>query len=232
MPGLTEMNPVLIRLEIVRGHLILGESEEALSNLERAIADGLDPAEGNGYMERLVELSRELAVAGVGIATTWGGDPAGIEDALEELDAVTAPGGALEALIELREQGLTRYLGITGHGPDAPRVHLEALERFDFDTVMFPLTAAMYRNPDYRRDAEALRTSGELLALGKRIDCPVVAIHGDYDPHPADGIRKPLSSVLEDFRFILLDNCGHYPWNERQARDAFYEVLRDELSTQ
>jgi pimeloyl-ACP methyl ester carboxylesterase len=79
------------------------------------------------------------------------------------------------------------------------------------------------------RDAEVLRASGELLALGKQIDCPVVAIHGDYDPHPADGIRKPLSSVLQDFRFILLEHCGHYPWNERQARDRFYEILRHEL---
>jgi pimeloyl-ACP methyl ester carboxylesterase len=79
------------------------------------------------------------------------------------------------------------------------------------------------------RDAEALRASGELLALGKQIDCPVVAIHGDYDPHPPDGIRKPLSSVLEDFRFILLEHCGHYPWNERQARDRFYEILGHEL---
>lgn len=81
------------------------------------------------------------------------------------------------------------------------------------------------------RDAEALRSSGELLALGKRIACPVVAIHGDYDPHPADGIRGPLSAVLEDFRFILLENCGHYPWKERQARDAFFEILQHELRT-
>jgi pimeloyl-ACP methyl ester carboxylesterase len=81
------------------------------------------------------------------------------------------------------------------------------------------------------RDAEALRSSGRLLALGKRIDCPVVAIHGDYDPHPADGIRRPLSTVVEDFRFILLENCGHYPWKERQARDAFFEILQHELHT-
>lgn len=81
------------------------------------------------------------------------------------------------------------------------------------------------------RDAEALRAGGELLALGKQIHCPVVAIHGDHDPHPADGIRKPLSSVLQDFRFILLEHCGHYPWNERQARDRFYEILRHELRT-
>lgn len=79
------------------------------------------------------------------------------------------------------------------------------------------------------RDAAGLRRSGRLLELGKRIDCPVVAIHGDYDPHPAQGVREPLSSVLRDFRFVLLRSCGHRPWMERQARDEFYRVLGEEL---
>lgn len=75
---------------------------------------------------------------------------------MADLDAVTASGGALEALTELRERGLTRWLGITGHGPDAPRVHLEALRRFDFDTVMFPLNATLWRNAAYRDAASEL----------------------------------------------------------------------------
>jgi pimeloyl-ACP methyl ester carboxylesterase len=79
------------------------------------------------------------------------------------------------------------------------------------------------------RDMERLRTSGELLAYGRQITCPVVAIHGDYDPHPADGVRVPLSRVVRDFRCILLDRCGHYPWRERHAREQFYEVLSGEL---
>jgi pimeloyl-ACP methyl ester carboxylesterase len=77
--------------------------------------------------------------------------------------------------------------------------------------------------------AEDLRSSGGLLALGEKIRCPVVAIHGDYDPHPAEGVRRPLSGVVEDFRFILLENCGHRPWIERAARDKFYSILRREL---
>ncbi len=85
---------------------------------------------------------------------------------MEALDQVTAPGGALEALVELRQQGLTRWLGITGHGPDVPRVQLEALKRFDFDTIMFPVSPAMYRNSDYRRDAEALLAEANARDLG------------------------------------------------------------------
>ena len=110
----------------------------------------------------------------------------------EELDQVTQPGGGLEALIEMRQQGLTRYIGITGHGPLAPAVQLEALNRFDFDTVMFPLAAAIYLNPGYRRDAQALlnacqqRNVGvqtiKMLARGGWGDGPR-ELSCWYDPH-------------------------------------------------
>lgn len=79
------------------------------------------------------------------------------------------------------------------------------------------------------KEAEKLRRSGKLLQLGESIKCPVVAIHGDYDPHPAEGVQKPLSSVLKDFRFILLKNCGHNPWIEQKAREEFFRILREEL---
>ena len=79
------------------------------------------------------------------------------------------------------------------------------------------------------REAAELRSSGRLLSFGEQIQCPVVAIHGDYDPHPFEGVRDPLSRVLRDFRSILLENCGHEPWSERAARDSFYRTLKDEL---
>ena len=78
-------------------------------------------------------------------------------------------------------------------------------------------------------EAKELRRNGELLRMGEKIRCPVLAIHGDYDPHPVDGVRLPLSRVLENFHLEVLNNCGHYPWLERQARDRFYEILRQEL---
>jgi pimeloyl-ACP methyl ester carboxylesterase len=79
------------------------------------------------------------------------------------------------------------------------------------------------------RTAAEMRRSGELLQLGKQIHCPVVAIHGDYDPHPAEGVQKPLESVLSDFRFILLPKCGHTPWREKEARKLFFAKLSTEL---
>ncbi len=78
-------------------------------------------------------------------------------------------------------------------------------------------------------EAAAFRATGDFLRLGHLIRCPVVAIHGDYDPHPVEGVRDPLSRVLSDFRFILLEQCGHLPWIERHARDRFFEILKAEI---
>jgi len=70
----------------------------------------------------------------------------GVND-LETLNVILSPGGALEAVLEAKEQGLVRHIGITGH---RPAVHVEALNRFQFDTVLFPISRvlAAHRN-DY-----------------------------------------------------------------------------------
>ncbi len=74
-------------------------------------------------------------------------------------------------------------------------------------------------------EAAELRRSGKLLALAGQVRCPTVAIHGDHDPHPAAGVEKPLRGVLGDFRFVLLEHCGHTPWIERWAGEVFYRAL-------
>jgi predicted aldo/keto reductase-like oxidoreductase len=75
---------------------------------------------------------------------------------MEELEACFAPGGSLEAIVEARDEGLTRFLGITGHGLQAPAVQLEALNRFDFDSLLFTLNFKMWADENYRRDASRL----------------------------------------------------------------------------
>lgn len=79
------------------------------------------------------------------------------------------------------------------------------------------------------KEAEDLRKSGKLLEYGEHINCPVVVIHGDYDPHPFAGVHDPLSKVLKDVKFVLLPNCGHTPWLENQAKEEFYKVLNEEI---
>lgn len=63
---------------------------------------------------------------------------------------------ALEVLLEAKRAGLTRFVGITGHDLGAPRAHLEALRRYDLDTVMFPIYPRVWADDAYRGDAEAL----------------------------------------------------------------------------
>jgi aryl-alcohol dehydrogenase-like predicted oxidoreductase len=77
-------------------------------------------------------------------------------NSFEELDQVTAKGGALEAAVEAQKAGLTQFIGITGHGVNAPAIYLEALRRFDFDSILFPLNFVQMANPEYRKSAEAL----------------------------------------------------------------------------
>jgi pimeloyl-ACP methyl ester carboxylesterase len=81
------------------------------------------------------------------------------------------------------------------------------------------------------KEAEGMRRDGSLLALMGSIKCPVTAIHGDYDSHPAEGVREPLSRAVKDFKFILLKKCGHTPWIEKEARAEFYRILNKELES-
>ena len=76
--------------------------------------------------------------------------------ALDDLDRRTASGGALEGAIRAREEGLVAAIGITGHGMKAPAVHLEALRRFPFDTVLTPYNYRLTRYPEFLHDFEAL----------------------------------------------------------------------------
>ncbi|TVM32309.1 alpha/beta fold hydrolase [Oceanidesulfovibrio marinus] len=80
-------------------------------------------------------------------------------------------------------------------------------------------------------EMRGLRRSGKLLDMGRAIRCPVIAIHGEYDPHPIAGIEEPLARILPDFRFHLLPRCGHYPWLETHARDEFFGLLRSEIDS-
>ncbi|MFN2396673.1 MAG: alpha/beta fold hydrolase, partial [Bacteroidales bacterium] len=79
-------------------------------------------------------------------------------------------------------------------------------------------------------EATHLREINILPEIAKKIKFPVTAIHGDYDPHPADGVENPLSARLADFKMITLKKCGHKPWQERYAEDEFFEILRGELA--
>ena len=88
---------------------------------------------------------------------------------MEELDAVTMKGGALEAFEEARREGLIKSIGITGHGVNAPEIYIEALRRYDFDSVLFPLNFVQMGIPDYRRHAKELISVCRAKDLGSMV---------------------------------------------------------------
>ena len=74
----------------------------------------------------------------------------------DEWEIALGPDGALRAAVEARDAGLVRFIGVTGHGVLAPRRHRESLERFPFDSVLFPYNPVQLRDPAYAADVEAL----------------------------------------------------------------------------
>jgi aryl-alcohol dehydrogenase-like predicted oxidoreductase len=105
---------------------------------------------------------------------------------LEELDRRA---GALERIIALREQGHTRFAGITGHDMAVPTVFLEALRRYDLDTVMFPCYPGLWGRPEFREPAE------ELLALCAQRDLGVMVIKATARRPWADG--RPMAEAVQ-----------------------------------
>jgi aryl-alcohol dehydrogenase-like predicted oxidoreductase len=74
----------------------------------------------------------------------------------DEFDVAHGPRGAVEALVRARDEGLVRFIGVTGHGVRIAEMHRRSLERHDFDSVLLPYNHLMMRNTDYRHHFEAL----------------------------------------------------------------------------
>jgi aryl-alcohol dehydrogenase-like predicted oxidoreductase len=74
----------------------------------------------------------------------------------DEWQVVHGPGGALEALVQARSEGLTRFIGVTGHGVRVPAMHARSLERFAYDSVLLPYNFVQLEDAQYRADVEHL----------------------------------------------------------------------------
>ena len=114
------------------------------------------------------------------------------------------PGGAVEALSRARDEGLVRFLGVTGHGTYAPEMHLRSLEQFEFASVLCPYNFSMMQVPQYARDFEALdeacRARGVALQTIKSVGSTPLA--GPRGPAlqlvraPQRRVRDPARSAL------------------------------------
>ena len=92
----------------------------------------------------------------------------------EDPDWTTAfgPDGVIEAVIQARDEGLARFIGVTGHGVPVPEFHLRSLEKFDFDAVLLPYNHVMMQNLRYAESFD------KVLAVCKERDIAVQTIKG------------------------------------------------------
>jgi aryl-alcohol dehydrogenase-like predicted oxidoreductase len=134
----------------------------------------------------------------------------GVDD-IKTLDTILGPSGALEAVLEARQQGLLKFIGITGHRPP---VYLEALSRFDFDTVLFPLSRVHAAHFDKDNDFRPL------LRVTEAKDVGVIAIKAiskrmwPSDDRPYRTWYEPFdtqSEIKDSLRFTLSQGVATCP---------------------
>lgn len=131
----------------------------------------------------------------------------------QEWQTALGAGGALEALVEAREQGLVRFLGVTGHGVSVAERHRQSLERFAFDSVLLPYNYTMMQIPEYAAHFEALvATCGQRGVALQTIKSVARRRWGDepgkrfswYEPlRDGDAIRRAVHYVLARPGFFL-----------------------------
>ena len=124
---------------------------------------------------------------------------------IDELDRCTEKGGALEAALEAQAEGIVKEIGITGHGHDAPIVHLEALHRFPFATVLLPLNYYMYGLPEYREAFDAL------MVEANKQNAAVRVIKAIAKAPWVEGEKRPYATWYEPFdQQQIIDACVHF----------------------
>ncbi|MFS4583696.1 alpha/beta fold hydrolase [Phaeobacter sp. C3_T13_0] len=79
-------------------------------------------------------------------------------------------------------------------------------------------------------EADGMRKNGSLLEAISTIRCPVLAIHGDYDPRPSEGVKLPLQAALPSAEFVEIKRCGHKPWQETYAKNEFYRLVEKAIT--
>ena len=125
---------------------------------------------------------------------------------IDELDQATAPGGALEGILAARDEGLTRHIGITTHGYDAPLVLLEALRRFDFDSVLFPYGFVQAADPVYRARVEEVLDLCSQRQVGSMVIKSITRGPWGPAPHPDVPWYAPFEDpdlVQQSVNFVL-----------------------------
>jgi aryl-alcohol dehydrogenase-like predicted oxidoreductase len=126
----------------------------------------------------------------------------------DEWDVAHGPGGAVEALARARDDGLVRFIGVTGHGLRIAGMHLRSLERFPFDSVLLPYNFSLLQDPGYRHDVEALL--GRCAEGGIAVQTIKALARGRWPDGPAGHFSwyEPIGdpgAIARAVRYVLAD---------------------------
>jgi aryl-alcohol dehydrogenase-like predicted oxidoreductase len=106
-------------------------------------------------------------------------------------------GGALEAAVEAREEGLVRFIGVTGHGLSVAAVHFRSLERFPFDSVLLPYNYRQVQDERYHREFEALATLCAERGVAVQTIKAIALAPWDGRPQTASTWYEPLTDPVD-----------------------------------
>jgi aryl-alcohol dehydrogenase-like predicted oxidoreductase len=120
----------------------------------------------------------------------------------DDLEACFADGGSMEAFIDAQRGGLVKYIGITGHGWDAPATHLAALDRHPFDTVMTSANLFMVQNGEFRRDWEKLLERCEQEDVGVHLLKATAKTSWGDRPHAFNTWYEPFTAAEDVNRAV------------------------------
>jgi aryl-alcohol dehydrogenase-like predicted oxidoreductase len=136
------------------------------------------------------ELHRSLDRMGVDHVDLW--QLHALADPIE-WDVALSPGGALEAAVEARDQGLVRYIGVTGHGSQIAATHRRSLERFDFDSVLLPYNYVTMQNGYYAENFNALYETCQQRRVAVQTIKSIALRPWSGRPHTAATWYEPLT---------------------------------------
>ncbi len=127
-----------------------------------------------------------------------------VED--DEWKLAMSDDGALPALIRARDEGLVRHIGVTGHGLRIPSMHVRSLERFEFDSVLFPFNPSLMRIPEYERDVRKLREICGTRGVAMQTIKSIARRRWDDGPSGHRSWYEPITepaSIVTAVRFVL-----------------------------
>jgi aryl-alcohol dehydrogenase-like predicted oxidoreductase len=136
----------------------------------------------------------------------------------DEWQTAHGPGGALEALVRARDEGLTRFIGVTGHGVRIAAMHARSLERFDYDSVLLPYNFVQLEDTQYRADVEHLlgvcaerRVAVQAIKAVARRRWPDSGEHRSwYEPlAPGDALERAVHFVLDHPQLFLISSSEY-----------------------